>query len=417
MVLFKKPVSPDELVHFKKNEILDNLYRAKLLSAIIIAFELLLIIADVWTGLLKVDQRFHFNLYFVMYLTLIFINAGYLFLIHRFLSVQNPSDKAFRRMDHIITIYLTLLLSWGAVVSLLDQKLYGHLIVFMVTTMTVSVLYFRSLKDSLLPNIVSTLIVFIGLPFFQTSSDVLIGHYVNLCIFIVISLSASRIIFNSYVRDFNNRILLQNSKLLLEKEIEEKQIINKKLQKANQQLGQLALIDELTGVPNRRGFRSYIDHAFDTFARNGCLLSVLMVDIDLFKMFNDTYGHAEGDHVLNMVAKQIDALVKKQTEFFCRWGGEEFIYVSFCTSASEAVTLAETIRCAVSDLKILNHASLLESTVTVSIGICTLHTTAPADIEHAINTADKAMYLAKSCGRNCVRSLPAPPHFSKDANP
>ena len=87
------------------------------------------------------------------------------------------------------------------------------------------------------------------------------------------------------------------------------------------------------------------------------------------------------------------------------------------SSASEVVTLAETIRCAVSNLKILNHASLLESTVTVSIGICTLHTTAPADIEHAINTADKAMYLAKSCGRNCVRSLHAPPRFSKDANP
>lgn len=417
MVLFKKTVSPDDPVCFKKNEILDNLYRAKILSAIIIAFELLLIIADVWSALLKVDERFHFDLYLIMYLMLILINAVYLLIVRHFLSIQDPSAKAFRRMDHIITAYLTLLLSWGAVVSLMDQKLYGHLIVFMMTTMISSMLYFRSLKDILFPTIVSSLIVFIGLPFFQSSSDVLIGHYVNLCVFIVISLSASRIIFNSYVRDYNNRILLQNSKHLLEKEIEEKQIINKKLQKANQQLSQLALLDELTGVPNRRGFRNYIDHAFDTFAKDGCLLSVLMVDIDFFKMFNDTYGHAEGDHVLNMVAKQIDSLIKEQTEFFCRWGGEEFIYVSFGSSAEEAATLAETIRRAVSDLKILNHASLLESTVTVSIGICTLHTTAPTDIEHAINTADKAMYRAKSCGRNCVCSLPVSPRFSQDTNP
>ena len=320
MVLFKKLVSPDDPVRFKKNEILDNLYRAKILSAIIITFELLLIIADVWAALLKVDQRFHFDLYLIMYLVLILINIIYLLIVHRFLSIQTPSAKAFRRIDYIITIYLTLLLSWGAVVSLLDQKLYGHLIVFMMTTMISSMLYFRSFKNSLFPNIVSTLIIFIGLPFFQPSSDVLIGHYVNLCVFIVISLSASRIIFNGYVRDFNNRILLQNSKHLLEKEIEEKQIINKKLQKANQQLGQLALLDELTGVPNRRGFRNYIDHAFDTFAKNGCLLSVLMVDIDFFKMFNDTYGHTEGDYVLNLVAKQIDALVKKTDRIFLPLG-------------------------------------------------------------------------------------------------
>lgn len=407
MILFKKTVSPENPIDFKKNEILDNLYRAKTLSVIIIVFEFLLIIVDVLAALLKVDQRFHFDLYFMMYLILILVNVGYLSLVHRFLSMQAPSAKAFRHMDHLITIYLTLLLSWGAIISLLDQKLYGHLIVFMVTTMTVSVLYFRSFKDSLLPNLISILIIFIGLPFFQPSSDVLIGHYVNLCVFIVISLSASRIIFNSYVRDFNNRILVQKSKVLLEKEIEEKQLINKKLQKANQQLGQLALLDELTGVPNRRGFRNYIDHAFDSFAKDGCAVSVLMVDIDFFKMFNDIYGHAEGDYVLNLVAKQIDALAKTQTEFFCRWGGEEFIYISFCSSASKTAALAELIRRNVSDLKILNRVSLQENTITVSIGSCTLNATSHTDIDCAINTADKAMYLAKSCGRNCVRSLAA----------
>ena len=408
MLLFKKNVSPDELVHFKENEILDNLHRAKILSAVIIFLELLLIIADVWTSLLKVDQRFHFDLYLLMYFILVLINVVYLLSIRHFLSIKSPSPKAFRRMEAGITLYLTLLLCWGSVVSLLDQKLYGHLLVFMVMMMTSSVLYFRSLKESLLPNLLSCGILFIGLPFFQPSTDVLIGHYINLFVFVVISFVASRIIFNSYVRDFNNRILLQKSKLLLEKEVEEKMQINKKLQKANQQLSQLALLDELTGVPNRRGFHNYVDHAFDTFAQQGCALSVLMVDIDFFKMFNDLYGHSEGDYVLSLVAKQIDTLVKKETEFFCRWGGEEFVYVSFCTSPIEAATLAESIRKTVSDLKILNDISLLESIVTVSIGCCTLQATGIADVDRAIETADKAMYLAKSCGRNCVRSLPAP---------
>lgn len=417
MKLFKNPVDPVEFEHFKENEILDNLQRGKTLSVAIIIVELLLIVADVGAAVLRVDERFHFSLYLLLYLLLVLINGIYLFVLHRFLAKKIHTAKEFSYMDHIITAYLTLLLCWGAVISLMDQKLYGHLIVFMVMLMTCSVLYVRQTRDNVLPNLLSTAILFIGLPFFQTSSDVLVGHYVNLCIFFLISWVASRIIFSGYVRDFNNRILLQNSKQLLEKEIEEKKVINQKLQKANQQLSQLALLDELTGVPNRRGFRGYVDTALETVAHNGCTLSVLMIDIDFFKNFNDIYGHAEGDRVLSLVAKQIDSLIKKPTEFFCRWGGEEFVYASFCDPDKGAEDMAETIRQAVAELKIVNGVSLLESTITVSIGSCTLCAGSTADVERAIDAADKAMYLAKSCGRNCVRSLTAPPAPPPAAKP
>lgn len=402
--LFHNKIDAAETETFRQQLAADNIRRGKTLSLTILVFESILMITDACTAYLRVDRRFHFNRYLILYAVMAGINAAYLLVIARFEGLRGGSVSREKKTGMVTVVYLTLIMSWGSVVSLMDQRLYGHLMAFMVTMMISSVLYYLDTKMRLAPFVFSVLIVAVGLPFFQSSSDVLVGHYVNLCVFIVICWVASEMIFQGYVHDFNNRILLQKSKVLLEREIDEKRDINIRLAKANFQLRELALVDELTEIPNRRGFRNYIDLALEGNAGKDPLFSIIMIDIDFFKQFNDHYGHSEGDRVLVMVARQIDAISTCAEEFFCRWGGEEFIYCVFNLNPEDTLKLAETIREKVSELAICHGYSDAGDTISVSIGTCTMAITEREEIQSVIDHADRALYMAKSDGRNCVRS-------------
>lgn len=400
-------IAESEKEKYRKELVHDNIHRGKILAFVLIGFELVLALADICTSILKVDSRFHFNGYLVMYLIMIGINILYLLSIGRFEKLNTISIRQLKKMEIRIIVYITLIMSWGSVVSLMDQKLYGQLMVFMVMMITTSVMYFLESKKILIPYAFSVLIITIGLPFFQSSKDILIGHYVNLCIFIITSWLASRIIFFSYINDFNNRNLLQKANELLEKEIKENRDINNKLALANLQLKKMALIDELTGIPNRRGFRNYIDIAFDSYGETKPLLSILMIDIDYFKQFNDNYGHETGDKVLIAVTRQIDLIEKSTEKYFCRWGGEEFVFSVFNSSREDAIKLAETIRNNVCQLKISHEFSQADENLSVSIGIGTMESAGKDDVSKVINLADQALYLAKNNGRNRIESFSA----------
>lgn len=394
-----------EKENFRRNLIFDNIHRGKFLAKAIIGFELILVISDICTSLLKVDNRFHYNGYFIMYSFMIVINSIFLLFIKKFEKSVNTSNEQLNIMEKVNIVYLTLIMSWGSVISMMDQKLYGQIIVFMVIMITSSVLFFLDHKKILVPYFFSILLIVIGLPFVQDKRDILIGHYINLCIFVIISWLASRVIFMSYVKDFKNNILLQKSKTLLEKEIEENKEINNKLAIANLQLKRLALVDELTGIPNRRGFKNYINTVFENYGKENSVLSIIMIDIDFFKQFNDNYGHDEGDNVLITVANQINLIPKNTCEYFVRWGGEEFIYLVLNSVEKEIEKLAEEIRRKVYELKIPNNFPNANDYLTVSIGTCTIKVTGRDDISKVINNADKALYLAKNKGRNCVESI------------
>jgi len=339
-----------------------------------------------------------------MYIIMILINIFYLLLIKKFEKLNNTTIGKLRKLEIEIVCYITLIMSWGSIISLMDQKLYGNLIAFMINMIICSILYFLDNKMILIPYCFSVLIILIGLPFFQSSKDILIGHYVNLCVFIFISWLASRIIYLGYCNDFNSKVLLKKSNVLLEKEIEENKRINIKLTNANLQLKEAALIDELTGIPNRRSLRNYIDTALKKYVKEDSSVSILMIDIDFFKQFNDNYGHEKGDKVLVEVANQINSTIRNHMEFFGRWGGEEFIYVAFNADEENISELANTIKQKVYELKIPHEFSEINY-ISVSIGTCTIKITDQEDISKVIELADRALYLAKNSGRNCVKNM------------
>ncbi|MHC8357592.1 diguanylate cyclase [Pseudomonas sp. LB3P81] len=170
---------------------------------------------------------------------------------------------------------------------------------------------------------------------------------------------------------------------------------------AEQELAQLAATDALTGVANRRTLDQTLRHEWFRAQRSGKPLSVLMIDADHFKAFNDQHGHQAGDDALRALAKVIAENVRRPADLVARYGGEEFSVVLAETDSAGAQQIAEHIRVAVEQLPIL---AGVESPMTVSIGISTWTTITDGGLEQLLFAADKALYQAKESGRNQVVS-------------
>ena len=165
----------------------------------------------------------------------------------------------------------------------------------------------------------------------------------------------------------------------------------------------LSMTDSLTGLNNRRSFNDRLRQEWGRAVREEISLSLIMLDIDNFKNYNDTYGHQAGDLVLKAVAGIFDNMLKRSTDFVARWGGEEFIILLSGTDREGAVKLAEDIRTEVENTEIELYNGI-STKVTVSAGVSELIPNQEDIIDRFISDADKAMYIAKSQGRNRVVS-------------
>lgn len=168
---------------------------------------------------------------------------------------------------------------------------------------------------------------------------------------------------------------------------------------AEQELAQLAATDSLTGVANRRILDLTLRHEWFRAQRSGQPLSVLMIDADHFKAFNDRHGHQGGDEALRTIAKVIAANVRRPADLVARYGGEEFSVILAETDSTGARQIAEKIRMAVEQLPKTEGDEL---PMTVSIGISTWTTQTDVTLEQLLFAADKALYQAKEQGRNRV---------------
>jgi diguanylate cyclase (GGDEF)-like protein len=169
----------------------------------------------------------------------------------------------------------------------------------------------------------------------------------------------------------------------------------------NDRLTVMASIDMLSGLANRRGFQSRLDFEWLKAQQYGSELSLLMIDVDHFKLFNDTYGHPEGDVCLSRLGETLAAIAAETQGFAGRYGGEEFCLLLPNTDSSRALEIGEMVRAAVQNLAMPHCTSSYEA-VTVSVGVaCTKpnDTQQPGDL---IEAADAALYAAKHRGRNAV---------------
>ena len=169
----------------------------------------------------------------------------------------------------------------------------------------------------------------------------------------------------------------------------------------NDDLTVMASIDMLSGLANRRGFQSRLDFEWMKAQQYGCELSLLMIDVDHFKLYNDTYGHPEGDACLSKLGETLAGLAADTMGFAGRYGGEEFCLLLPNINARKALEIGERVRAAIEGLG-MPHATSSHQTVTVSIGVAATLPNATLRPGDLIEAADAALYAAKYRGRNAV---------------
>ena len=188
----------------------------------------------------------------------------------------------------------------------------------------------------------------------------------------------------------------------LEERIELLELRTQQLDEANQDLHRLSYLDGLTGIANRRHLEEALDLEWRRACRVGTALSLIMIDADFFKAFNDSYGHQRGDDCLKLLASSFRNALNRPGDRVARYGGEEFMIILPGTDEHGAAEMAEAMRGRVEAMKIMHEGSHANKVVTISLGVVTGYPTRGFSSSELIAAADEALYQAKEEGRNRV---------------
>lgn len=187
--------------------------------------------------------------------------------------------------------------------------------------------------------------------------------------------------------------------------ITELKLVEQELLEANEQLQYLSNYDSLTDIANRRYFDHYLNKEWMRATRYSRTLSLIILDIDYFKEYNDMYGHLEGDECLKKVADVLKMTVNRSAEMVARYGGEEFVIILPETDLNNAYAIAEKIRSSIEILRIPHNDSKVSNFITISVGVHTMAPHSNSNPQDLIRRADTALYEAKRKGRNRVESI------------
>jgi diguanylate cyclase (GGDEF)-like protein/PAS domain S-box-containing protein/putative nucleotidyltransferase with HDIG domain len=192
----------------------------------------------------------------------------------------------------------------------------------------------------------------------------------------------------------------------IQNDITKSKVAEQKLVEANDLLLKLSSVDGLTGINNRRSFDERLSFEWEK-AGNAEIpspLSAILLDVDHFKLYNDHYGHQQGDECLKQVAKLLIRELPRTTDFGARYGGEEFVILLPNTDLVEATNIAEEIRKGILSLEIEHKKSKVSPMITASLGVASMIPCKDATAKQLLEYADKALYVAKRHGRNRVES-------------
>ena len=187
-------------------------------------------------------------------------------------------------------------------------------------------------------------------------------------------------------------------------DISERKKMEEELLALNRKLEALTLQDGMTGVSNRRLFDQTLKSEWFHAMRDRQPLSLIVLDIDHFKQYNDHYGHLKGDECLTRVAQALNKIPLRATDLFARYGGEEFVLLLPKADIASAVEIAEKCRKLVEDLAIPHEKSATSSVLTISVGVASLTPVPASEPDSLFAVADRLLYQAKECGRNRVVS-------------
>lgn len=206
---------------------------------------------------------------------------------------------------------------------------------------------------------------------------------------------------NVFIELYNQKMRLKEQAMQLEQKI--KELLDMK--EMNNRLESLSTLDGLTGIPNRRSFDQYMEMNWKDSIRNKKPITLIMIDIDNFKLYNDNYGHLKGDDCLIKVANILVNSLKRPMDFAARYGGEEFGVILPSTNLEGGITIGEMLRESVEQLKIKHEHSTASDVVTISLGVSSIIPNSLQTIDEFIHASDKALYKAKKEGKNTVMTI------------
>lgn len=227
-------------------------------------------------------------------------------------------------------------------------------------------------------------------PFFYQT-----GWFFALCVAAAVAMAASIYALRVHRLKVNEKRLTR----LVDERTAQLRERTEELEVANDKLEKLATLDGLTGIANHRRFKEFMTQEWRRSMRTGATVSLLLMDVDYFKKYNDTYGHQSGDECLKRVAGVLSETIKRANDLAARYGGEEFVAVLTDTDMEGALTMAETIRARVEALQI-PHSQSNHQCVTLSIGVAAAVARGEDDMNDLIAAADRLLYRSKENGRN-----------------
>ncbi len=292
--------------------------------------------------------------------------------------------SAFRRGKVFLRpVLLTAAMLCPLFASLLTVSLFGsnaRTFVYIINILIIGAFLFLSFFEFLIVQLPGFGYLLFGLISKSPGPDIFVPVLINVSAMILISLGMSVLNFR-----------IKKSQFLAQEE----------LRKANLELKALADLDGLTGLPNRRKIAETLVFWRSLLERKPLEFALIMLDVDFFKPYNDTYGHLAGDDCLKLIAGIIRDSLKRQSDFVGRFGGEEFLVILPQTGLSGAHGIAEGIRESVFGAAMM-HAAADRGVLSISAGVAVSSHCPGSKLDLLIEAADRALYRAKQNGRNCV---------------
>lgn len=323
--------------------------------------------------------------YFSMYVILVVITSAVM-LINMYLVKRQSQNHRYFRINYI---YMGLLCLWSTAVTLNDQLGGNGLNVFTYTTLAVSILTISKPWHNILIMGGNFLLLNHLLPYFPDphGADQTFNNLMNSLFTTLLAIAISTIFYRNRIRKEYDQIIITEQ--------------YNQINDINAQLHQEVLTDKLTGLYNRRYLEDTVKNIFRKNQEEHQSAACMMIDIDYFKQYNDTYGHQAGDNCLAAVSQLFARDIRDDDACLIRYGGEEFLIFLFGDSSRYADTKAEAIRSAV-EQGMYHTAVVPIRDMTISIGLYQEFPMKETDMERFIFRADQALYEAKKNGRNCV---------------
>lgn len=365
-----------------------NIHRMRIIAWLLMAFNLILIVIQlVYTKRVDLPGALEAAPYLII-IRVIIIGVSVIFL---FIAGRPTAVEVITRRHYICESGFILLNLVGfAVLSGLIQSLGpGIASSYLMAVLISASFFYISWPKGIIIFTVAWAVMSIMVWSFQYDWVVAFSAFLNGSFVTIMAIFLSRVIYVTRVREYFSQRMIE--------------LQQEKLAHSNNILKRLSYMDFLTDIPNRRFFDEFIAREWKRALREQEMLSLIMVDIDQFKMYNDTFGHQAGDDILLQVATALGSTVKRPGDLIARYGGEEFAVVLPKTALPGARQLSEHMRQAVEGLNI-SHPSSPGSRLTISLGLATMQPGGEDLLGDFINAADKALYEAKEAGGNCVFS-------------